>query len=181
MITYLQNIIIHAALTWAANRAMCIYHLKHNRTHILRHAYIMHNVWHNQVHNNDVHNKRCMIFVHQIQLWINVFKRTMAPFTVQNSGFDNCDVMWHQGSGSTLDQVMSPRHSLPELILTYCQLYPWPVKLKHQNCKHQQIVLLTWIIFNPSIDKQSDSIKMWYENIYPFPNIDGCSVEDWDG
>ena len=39
-------------------------------------------------------------------------------------------------------------------------------------------ILLTWINFNPSIDV-TILRKVWYEIIYPFPNLNGSTVEIW--
>ena len=38
-------------------------------------------------------------------------------------------------------------------------------------------ILLTWISFNPSMDKKLHATKMWDEIIYPFLNFNGCM---WD-
>ena len=43
---------------------------------------------------------------------------------------------------------------------------------------HQCPLLLIWFIFNPSMDKQSHSPKVWDEITYPFLNINGANVEE---
>ena len=40
-------------------------------------------------------------------------------------------------------------------------------------------LLLTWINFNPSMDKNHKLSKVWDEIIYPFLNINICIVEGW--
>ena len=43
---------------------------------------------------------------------------------------------------------------------------------------NQRPLLLKWINFNPSMDKELH-YKVWYEIAYPFPNSNGATVEVW--
>ena len=45
--------------------------------------------------------------------------------------------------------------------------------------RYQEPFLLTWIIFNLSVDKKYAYYRVWYENIYPIPNFNGSTVQVW--
>ena len=38
-------------------------------------------------------------------------------------------------------------------------------------CVNRGAILLTWINFNPNMDKQSHAQKVWAEIMYLFPNL----------
>ena len=45
----------------------------------------------------------------------------------------------------------------------------------------QEPFSLTWVTFNPSIDKfRHIPGKVWDENTYPFPNFNGAAVGVWE-
>ena len=39
---------------------------------------------------------------------------------------------------------------------------------------------LTWINFDPNMDKNYMPSKVWNEITYPFQNVNGCNVEVWE-
>ena len=44
-------------------------------------------------------------------------------------------------------------------------------------CCHSLPLLLTWVNFNPSMDKYLHQYNMWDEITDPFPNFNGTTVE----
>ena len=41
-------------------------------------------------------------------------------------------------------------------------------------------LLLTWLNFNPNMDKYYIHYNMWYQITYPLPNFNGVTVEVWE-
>ena len=44
----------------------------------------------------------------------------------------------------------------------------------------QEPLLLIWINFNPTMNKNNNHHKVWDEITYPFPNFNGATVEVWE-